>query len=91
MNVYTVRLATQALANTLLAKGNHTKGVAIAYDSRRMSKEFAETAAQVLCGQRHSRVPVYGDCADSPVVVCCAPPRYCRRSGDHRQPQSTPV
>jgi phosphoglucomutase len=56
MNVYTVRLATQALANTLLAKGNHTKGVAIAYDSRRMSKEFAETAAQVLVG---NGIPVY--------------------------------
>lgn len=56
MNIYTVRLATQALANILRVDGIHTQGVAIAYDSRRMSREFAETAAQVLVG---NGIPVY--------------------------------
>ena len=42
MNIYTVRKATQGLANYILKTGNDKKGVAIAYDSRRMSPEFAE-------------------------------------------------
>ena len=50
MNIYTVRKATQGLANFILKKGTGAKGVAIAYDSRRMSPEFADVAA--LCGQR---------------------------------------
>lgn len=45
MNVYTVTKATQGLANFILREGSENKGVAISYDSRRMSKEFAiETA-----------------------------------------------
>ena len=48
MNVYTVRKATQGLANFILKKGTQGKGVAIAYDSRRMSPEFADVAALCL-------------------------------------------
>ena len=48
MNIYTVRKATQGLANYILKKGFQGKGVAIAYDSRRMSPEFAEEAALCL-------------------------------------------
>lgn len=48
MNVYTVRKATQGLANYILKQGGGEKGVAIAYDSRRMSPEFADTAALCL-------------------------------------------
>ncbi|MEG2440912.1 MAG: phospho-sugar mutase [Acetivibrio sp.] len=48
MNVYTVRKATQGLANYICKKGFTEKGVAIAYDSRRMSPEFAEEAALCL-------------------------------------------
>ncbi len=45
MNVYTVTKATQGLANFILHEGGENKGVAISYDSRRMSREFAiETA-----------------------------------------------
>jgi len=40
MNVYTVRKATQGLANYIAAVNGQAKGVAIAYDSRRMSPEF---------------------------------------------------
>ncbi len=47
MNIYTVRKATQGLANYILKKGGKEKGIAIAYDSRRMSPEFADEAA--LC------------------------------------------
>lgn len=48
MNIYTVRKATQGLANYILKKGGSGRSVAIAYDSRRMSPEFADTAALCL-------------------------------------------
>ncbi|MDF2801124.1 MAG: pgcA [Anaerocolumna sp.] len=48
MNLYTVRKATQGLANYILKQGGAEKGVAIAYDSRRMSPEFANEAALCL-------------------------------------------
>ena len=48
MNIYTVRKATQGLANYILKSGNAEKGVAIAFDSRRMSPEFAQEAACCL-------------------------------------------
>ena len=48
MNVYTVRKATQGLANYIKSVGAQEKGVAIAYDSRRMSPEFADEAALCL-------------------------------------------
>ncbi|WP_310604732.1 phospho-sugar mutase [Anaerosporobacter sp.] len=47
MNIYTVRKATQGLANYICKEGGQQKGVAIAYDSRLMSTEFAEETA--LC------------------------------------------
>ena len=48
MNVYTVRKATQGLANYINKKGFGNQGVAIAFDSRRMSPEFADEAALCL-------------------------------------------
>lgn len=48
MNFYTVGKATQGLANFINKQGVAAKGVAIAFDSRRMSPEFADTAACVL-------------------------------------------
>lgn len=48
MNIYTVRKATQGLANYIVSQGGQEKGVAIAYDSRRMSPEFAREAALCL-------------------------------------------
>ncbi len=50
MNIYTVRQATQGLADYVLEQGGAAKGVAIAYDSRRMSPEFAKEAALCLNG-----------------------------------------
>ena len=48
MNIYTVRKATQGLANYILKHNGQDKGVAIAYDSRNMSPEFADEAALCL-------------------------------------------
>lgn len=48
MNIYVVRRATQGLANYILKQGRESNSVAIAYDSRRMSPEFADEAARTL-------------------------------------------
>lgn len=48
MNKYTVGKATQGLANYILEKGTESKGVAISYDSRNNSKEFAMQTALIL-------------------------------------------
>ena len=48
LNIYTVRKATQGLANYIIKSGAKERGVAIAYDSRRMSPEFADEAALCL-------------------------------------------
>lgn len=49
MNIFTVGKATQGLAEYLLKTYGDEASASIAYDSRIMSKEFAETAALVLC------------------------------------------
>ena len=49
MNIYTVGKATQGFAMYLINTYSENKSVCIAYDSRNMSKEFAEAAALVLC------------------------------------------
>ena len=49
MNVYTVRQATQGVANEVLENGGEDKGVVIAFDSRNNSKKFAYECARVLC------------------------------------------
>ena len=48
MNIYVVRKATQGLANYIASVNGQSKGVAIAYDSRHMSPEFADEAALCL-------------------------------------------
>ena len=49
MNKYTVGKATQGLANYILEQRTQEKGVAISYDSRKMSKEFAMQTALIFC------------------------------------------
>lgn len=56
MNLYTVRRATQGLANTIKKHGEDRRGVAIAYDSRRMSPEFALDSALCLAA---NGIPAY--------------------------------
>lgn len=49
MNIYTVRYATQGLADLIQSCGEPVgSGVTIAYDSRHHSREFAKEAARVL-------------------------------------------
>ena len=48
MNKYVVGKATQGLANYIIKQGTEAKGVAISYDSRRMSPEFSKYSALVL-------------------------------------------
>lgn len=50
INIYVVRQATEGLAKLIESKGDEAKkrGVAIAYDSRHFSPEFAQDSASVL-------------------------------------------
>lgn len=48
MNKYVVGKASQGLANYIVKKGTQNKGVAISYDSRRMSPEFSKLTALIL-------------------------------------------
>ncbi len=52
MNVHVIRHATQAFANVILAEGKAfaAQGVAICYDCRVHSQEFARAAAEVMAG-----------------------------------------
>jgi len=56
MNIYTIRKASQGLANYIIAQGTQKKGVAIAYDCRHMSPEFCKEAALVFNG---NGIPTY--------------------------------
>jgi phosphoglucomutase len=49
MNIYTVRVASQGLANYINKLGKQDKGIVIAYDSRFMSPEFSLEAAKIFC------------------------------------------
>ncbi|NLV57880.1 MAG: phospho-sugar mutase [Clostridiales bacterium] len=74
MNVYTVRRATQGLADFLRADpGRAEQGVVIAYDSRRMSPEFARETALVLCA---NGIPAYLFDALRPVALLSFGVRY---------------
>ncbi len=54
MNFYTVRKATQGLANFIVKQNAQDKGVAIAYDSRKYSPEFAKQKQLSACVQMES-------------------------------------
>lgn len=72
MNVYTVRYATQGLANLIIASGGQIggdspegNGVAIAHDSRNNSRLFAEEAAAVLAANG-IKVYIFDDMRPTP-------------------------
>lgn len=69
MNKYTVSLATQGLAETIINKGHEAmnRGVAIAYDVRHFSKEFSEIAARVLAANG-IRVYMFDDIRPTPLL-----------------------
>lgn len=50
INIYTVRKASQGLADYIKSLGLQDRGIAIAYDSRYKSPEFALEAAKVFAG-----------------------------------------
>lgn len=52
INIYTIGLATQGLAKYVIKNYGNDASVTIGYDSRNMSKEFAERAAAVLCANK---------------------------------------
>ncbi|GBD82951.1 phosphoglucomutase [Tetragenococcus halophilus subsp. halophilus] len=58
MNIYTVRQATEGLARFMIKQGFDVarRGVAIAYDSRHLSQEFAMEAAKTLA---YNNIPSY--------------------------------
>ena len=69
MNKYTVSLATQGLAQTIVDRGEEAmnRGVAIAYDVRHFSKEFSEIAARVLAANG-IKVYLFEDIRPTPVL-----------------------
>ncbi|MDO5725427.1 MAG: phospho-sugar mutase [Tissierellia bacterium] len=69
MNVYTVSMATQALAETIIEEGENAKvrGVAIARDVRNFSKEFTEIAAGVLAANG-IKTYVFDDIRPTPML-----------------------
>ena len=66
MNVYTVKKATQGLAEYII-EGGLTKSVAIAYDSRIKSTYFAESAAEVLAANG-IKVHIYKELMPTPML-----------------------
>lgn len=69
MNIYTVRQATKGLAELIKEEGEDAKkaGVAIAYDPRHFSQEFAFEAARVL-GHEGIKAYVYESLRPTPVL-----------------------
>jgi len=69
MNKYTVGKATQGLANYIVKQGKEAmeRGVVIAYDSRRMSREFAMEAALVL-NANGIKAYIYSELQPTPVL-----------------------
>ena len=91
MNIYTVRKATQGLANYIISQKGQEKGVAIAFDSRRMSPEFADEAACCLAANG-IKAYVFESLRPTPELFLCS-----ERTGmyfryqHYSQPQSTGV
>ena len=91
MNVYTVRKATQGLANYIAKVNGQSRGVAIAYDSRHMSPEFADVAALCLAANG-IKAYVFESLRPTPELSFAVRQlRLHRRYQHHRQPQSAGV
>jgi len=67
MNLYTVGKATQGIADHLLNSQVENPSVSIAYDSRIMSKEFAQRASEILCANG-IKVNLFESLRPTPVV-----------------------
>ena len=90
MNFYTVRKATQGLANYILKQGGADKGVAIAYDSRRFSPEFAKEAA--LCMAANGiKAYLFDALRPTPELSFAVRQLYVRHRSFHLQSESLDV
>jgi phosphoglucomutase len=67
MNIHTIGKATQGLSDYLNSKYKGYISVSIAYDSRNMSKEFAEATAETLCGNGIA-VNLFEELAPTPIL-----------------------
>ena len=69
INIYTIRKTTLGLANYIISQGPKAmkQGVAIAYDSRKFSKEFAEEAAKVLA-TKNIQVYLFSELKPTPLL-----------------------
>ncbi|MCE5295266.1 MAG: phospho-sugar mutase [Chlamydiales bacterium] len=76
MNVYTIAWATQGLANYINKTVEGNKSVAIGYDSRHNSKEFANVAAQVLAGNGIT-VYLFSELRPTPLVSFACRYHHC--------------
>ncbi len=86
MNIYTVGMATQGLANYIINKKKASKGVVIARDSRRMSDVFSKEAASILAG---NGIKVYFFEDITPTPICSFAIRElgnCIRNCNYSQP-----
>ncbi len=90
MNIYLIRRLTQALADCISEHGAEAKarGVAISYDSRRFSQQFAEEAALVLAAN-NIKAYLFAELRPPPTPLLCSAGKkgYCRHY-DNSQPQS---
>ncbi|MBS0635171.1 MAG: phospho-sugar mutase [Verrucomicrobia bacterium] len=90
MNVYTVRWATQGLANYLVKAGFSDAAVAIGYDSRHNSKHFAHEAARVLAGNGMT-VYIFSELRPTPLVSFACRYHKCQAAimvtASHNPPQ----
>ncbi|MEK6263697.1 MAG: phospho-sugar mutase [Clostridium sp.] len=67
MNIHTIGKATQGLSDYLNSKYKGYISVSIAYDSRNMSREFAEATAETLCGNGIA-VNLFEELAPTPIL-----------------------
>lgn len=67
LNIYTIGKVTEGLSNYLIKKYKENISVAIAYDSRHMSYEFAEFAARVFCGN-NIKVYIFDSLTSTPIL-----------------------
>ena len=70
MNIYTVRKATQGLANFIIKENAQAKGVAIAFDSRHMSPEFAKETALCMAANGIKAYSFPISASDSDAFIC---------------------
>ena len=92
MNIYTVRRATQGLANYIIKQGGAARRAWRShYDSRHMSPEFAEEAALTLAANGIKAYRFEIAAPDAGAFLCSPRAWLHRRHQHHRQPQPAGV